>query len=72
MKDVSNQYLKAFVYLIGFFFLGAIIIAISQAILSVFDKYVFGHEVWKWWISCSILGGVIYWLFISISNKDNS
>ena len=72
MKDILNKFLKVCLYLIGFFFLGAIIIAIAQGITYVFDKYIFEQEIWKWWLSCSILGGIAYWLFVTIVNGDSA
>jgi hypothetical protein len=70
MKDTLLTIFKILVYAVGFFFLGAILVAVSQGILLVFEKYVFGQELWRWWLVCTILGGIVYWLYDTLVHQD--
>jgi hypothetical protein len=76
MKYMLLEIYKILVYLVGFFFLGAILVAVSQGILIEFGKYVFGQELWHWWVACSILGGIVYWLWkvfvYPLAHKDDA
>lgn len=71
MKDVVKSILKAILYLVLFYFIGALVLfLVVEGIHVVFEKYIFGEAFWKMWLASTVLGGLVYWLFTNLKNEN--